>query len=129
MKKYYSGFLMGMMICLWITSYAETETIYPIPSFNVIVNGNANFQEASLKGGSVIDGRKKVQVYNSFSKSGDTPSTITVYVYSLDGQDILGPYYPASGTTLTVEIDDRLWGVLVQSASEVEVDVWIEEPK
>jgi hypothetical protein len=49
-----------------------------------------------------------------------------VWLYSLDGLDILGPYTVLCGETLTVEIDDREWGVLVQTDAAVLVDVWIE---
>jgi len=40
--------------------------------------------------------------------------------------DTLGPYLVQCGETLTVEIDEREWGVLVETGSETLVDVWIE---
>jgi hypothetical protein len=49
----------------------------------------------------------------------------TVCVYSLDGQTILGPYTVYGGEILSVPIDDREWGVYVESDDEITVDVWI----
>jgi hypothetical protein len=57
----------------------------------------------------------------------DTVSnSVIIYVYSLDGQTILGPFYLTGNETIYVDIDDRLWGVLVESESKVKVSVWIE---
>lgn len=52
--------------------------------------------------------------------------TATVWVYSLDQTTVLGPYTVTCGQTLSVPIDERQWGVLVESEEEVIVDVWIE---
>jgi len=38
---------------------------------------------------------------------------------------VLGPYTVYAGETLDVEIDEREWGVLVQTTYEIQVDVWI----
>jgi len=60
-------------------------------------------------------------------KNLDTLSNMaTVWIYSLDGLDILGPYYLACGNTLEVEIDDREWGALVESDMDINVSVWID---
>jgi hypothetical protein len=58
---------------------------------------------------------------------GSSSSVATVWVYSLDLQDIIGPYTVYGGETIYVDIDEREWGVIVQSEDHVEVDVWIEE--
>jgi len=50
----------------------------------------------------------------------------TVWVYSLDGETILGPYTVNGGDVLSVPIDDRDWGVLVSTDDDITVDVWIE---
>ena len=96
----------------------------PIPSYNVPVYHYANFQE-QLKGSSTC--------YNNRGKSGIVirangamSSIAIVYVYSLDMQDVLGPFTIYGGETLTVPIDSREWGVLVESDDHISVDVWIE---
>lgn len=57
---------------------------------------------------------------------GTKSCTATVWVYSLDQTTVLGPYTVTCGQTLSVPIDERQWGVLVESEEEVIVDVWIE---
>ena len=60
-------------------------------------------------------------------KNLDTLSNMaTVWIYSIDGLDILGPYYVTCGNTLEVEIDDREWGALVESDMDINVSVWID---
>lgn len=101
-----------------------TSAQNPIPSYNVPINQVANFQEGSrgihfqpeLRG-------EKVLVIRI---GGSTSSSATVWVYSLDGQDVYGPFTVYGGQTIYVPIDDREWGVLVQSDDHVTADVWIE---
>jgi hypothetical protein len=58
------------------------------------------------------------------SSVGYTNCEATVWVYNLDQNTVLGPYTVNCGETLTVEIDEREWGVLVESEEGVIVDVW-----
>ena len=87
-----------LTLFLWfsggISSYAQWIKPYPIPSFNVQVNGYANFQELSTNGDSLTDGKRKMHVTTVCHRSELIRCDITVYVYSLDQHDILGPFYP-----------------------------------
>ena len=56
------------------------------------------------------EGKLNVEVRDS---SPGQQSEATVKVYSLDGMDELGPYIVQEGITLTVDIDNREWSVLV----------------
>ena len=95
----------------------------PIPSFNVPVYHLANFQESQPPKGKrdmnvIIHG---VEVpYSDTCKA-------TVWVYSLDRNDILGPYTLYNEETLSVGIDDREWGVIIESEDHVTADVWISD--
>jgi len=60
------------------------------------------------------------------NKSDSIPCFAEVTIYSLDHQDVLGPYTVNCGETLSVEIDNREWGVSVTSFTPVEVSVWID---
>jgi hypothetical protein len=103
---------------------------YPIPSYNVPVCPRATFTEKGivLQSKKNAPAGKKVIIIHIVRQTSDSiRNTITVYVYSLDGTTILGPFYVTSDTTLTVQIDERDWGVLVNDQYEVEVSVWIEE--
>ena len=98
---------------------------WPIPSYNVIICGTADFREDyQLSKYSPQKERREIHVVAK--PSGNTHRCeATVWIYSLDGKTTLGPYTIECGETLTVEIDDREWGALVQSEDEVCIDVWI----
>ncbi len=105
--------------------FAQKSKPYPIPSYNVLVNGIANFQESMLTNGGLLRGKATANIRTICNKTFNL-SNITVYVYSLDGLDCLGPFAMSCGQSLSVEIDDRAWGVAVQTEYDVPVDVWIE---
>ena len=97
----------------------------PIPSYNVPVYNHANFQEQnkSFNANLLNRGKRAVNV----KVVGGISSMATIYIYSLDYQNILGPFIVNGGETLTIDIDSREWGVLVNSEDHVTVDVWIDE--
>jgi hypothetical protein len=111
---------------------------YPIPSYNVNVTSWANFQEYPLS--SVVSTRNSnnagcvgspmakrdmnVQV-NCCGFASTDSCKATVWVYSLDGETILGPFTVYGGDILSVPIDDRDWGVIVSTEDDITVDVWI----
>jgi hypothetical protein len=96
----------------------------PIPSYNVPVYHFANFQEQLKSCNTSDNSRGKSGII--IRANGATSSIAIVYVYSLDMQDVLGPFTMYGGETLTVSIDSREWGVLVESDDHITVDVWIE---
>ncbi len=100
----------------------------PIPSYNVLVNGVEDFQE-ELQGTQEAGSSKGKRLLKTTVKrsSGKSSCEASALVYSLDKRDVLGPYTVNCEETLSVEIDERTWGVLVQSDDHVYVDVWIEE--
>jgi hypothetical protein len=107
-------------------SFAQKLPTYPIPSYNVTVDSLANFRElTNSETSDVCDGKREINVQVK-PKGGTGLCSATVWIYSIDQSTILGPYMVSCGSTLTIEIDDREWGVLVESEDEVLVDVWIE---
>jgi len=117
MKKFILLFILAAMICFSSKTFAQ----YPIPSYNVSVRSRADFQEKNpAKGRRVMN----IKVQCVGGKNLGTCQA-TVWVYSLDGQTILGPYTVYGGEILSVPIDDREWGVYVESDDEITVDVWI----
>jgi hypothetical protein len=105
--------------------YAQGIDNYPIPSFDVTVEDYACFRE-DFSTQSLDQVLEKRQV-NVRVKSCSPGRSCTVWVFSLDRVDILGPFTVSVDETLGVEIDEREWGVLVQTEEEVVVDVWIGE--
>jgi hypothetical protein len=105
---------------------AQTVRPWPIPSFNIPVFGRALFQENTNPSNDNTDGRRRIHIQVSSQKTPDTTaSDATIWVYSLDYTTIYGPFAVNIGTTLTVEIDDREWGVMVESDATIVVSVWI----
>jgi hypothetical protein len=115
------------LVCLYSVK-SQNIPIYPIPSYNILVNGIANFKNAISHGESLDSPMEKrdANVHLSSGPIGNPDCRATVWLYSLDQTTILGPYEVACGETLTVEIDERDWGVIVQSDTEVIVDVWFD---
>ena len=114
-----------MTLVLMLGGIFQLSAQNPIPSYNTPVNHVANFQELvnspDLK--STSKGQRVLQV----KVKGSSAAKATIWVYSHDNQDILGPFIVYGGETISVSIDDRLWGVIVHSDSDIDVDVWIEE--
>ncbi|HNY02096.1 MAG TPA: hypothetical protein PKG48_05900 [Bacteroidales bacterium] len=93
----------------------------PIPSYNVPVFYRANFQEPA--GTDVTRNMEKKSVH--VVVGGSAGNMALVYLYTQDSATVLGPFNVFAGQSLVVEIDDRDWGVFVESEDHVTVDVWI----
>ena len=116
-----------LLIAGTIPLSAQNIKPHPIPSFNVQVIGLAVFQENNqVSQKEPSKGRRILHTVVTISK-GRSSHIATVYFYSLDQQDILGPFLAYDGVEISEEIDEREWGVLVQSDIEVAVDTWINE--
>lgn len=101
--------------------------VYPIPSYNVCVYGLAEFSNQLKTPCENTDGKRQVHVHLDPVSSGYPDCEATVWVYSLDEITVLGPFTVDCGQTLDVEIDERDWGVLVNSEEKLIVDVWFSE--
>ena len=122
MKTRFTFTLLLMSLCL--TVFSQNIPVYPIPSYNITVESVARFIPTGTRNLTSLhqDREKRTQ---HITVRGSVGSYATVWVYSLDGLDTLGPYTVYAGETLDVEIDEREWGVLVQTTYEIQVDVWI----
>lgn len=115
-------------VILFLFALQGLKAQNPIPSYNFPVHYRANFQErtgVAFQGDNCLE-KRDVIVRTSCGSTGKTTCSATVWVYSLDGQSIYGPFTVYGGETLRVEIDERQWGVYVESDDHVIVDVWIE---
>jgi len=118
-------FILCFIVCIFINPISgQVVKIFPIPSYNVLVESSAIFQEM-LPSFNKAKREIKVHIFPSH-KSDSIPCLAEVTIYSLDHQTVLGPYTVNCGETLSVEIDDREWGVSVTSLIPVEVSVWID---
>ncbi len=118
-------FILCFIVCISINSLSgQVVKIYPIPSYNVLVESSAIFQEM-LPSFNKAKREIKIHIIPSL-KSDSIPCFAEVTIYSLDHQTVLGPYTVNCGETLSVEIDDREWGVSVTSNTPVDVSVWVD---
>lgn len=112
-----------LFVITFMLVFSEFQNVfaqYPIPSNNVSVRERANFQESQP-----ARGKRKMNVWVQCSGSSFAGTCqATVWIYSLDGQTILGPFTVNGGETLSVQIDDRAWGVYMQTDNNIIVDVW-----
>jgi hypothetical protein len=117
-----------VLILFAVTAFINpVKAQYPIPSYNVSVNGKATFEEneqliLSPESPSRI---RNVIVHSSVVHMDPSTPDISIRFYSLDGQNTYGPYLMDSNYKI-FEIDDRQWGVLIVTDQEISVDVWIE---
>lgn len=129
MKTGRCGFFVHIILMSVLPAFlsVDVQAQNPIPSYDVLVNTQGTFTE-SFDGGAVTDGKRKVLITGTSTSESTSPVChATVYVGSTDMQTILGPFALTCGVTLEVEIDDRQWGVLVNSDTAIIISVWIEE--
>lgn len=125
----YHPFLTTILFLFFLAHFPVAQGQNPIPSYNVPVLGNALFVESppQLPAGKA---RRVLNTSATCSKTGaENQDYTTIYVATVDQQTVLGPYTLYCGQTLSVEIDDRQWGVLVTTPTEILISVWIVENK
>lgn len=101
----------------------------PIPSYNVLVQDRASFQETPppFIGNVPKDEKRQMNIETTSSSGGSAAlgaSIVIVNVYRLDGRGSMGPYYLICGQSLSVFVDDKSWGVNVMANDPTLVSVW-----
>ena len=120
--------ILALMILISTFSLAAVYGQNPIPSWNIPVYHRANFQETSKKisgQGDQVMGKRVLNVHAQTGSNGPQ-NCGTVYIYRLDSTMVMGPCTLCEGQTLSVEIDQNEWGVLVESEAHLVIDVWID---
>jgi len=114
-----------MMVCFFTSGMAQ----YTIPSYNVDVTDKAYFQEGRTPsvGLAVVLSKAAMNIKGHVPNFPSGTPCAQVWVYSLDRQDILGPFDLGSDQIFSVAIDDREWGVYIEVSVELLADVWIGE--
>lgn len=104
---------------------------YSIPAYDVPVTPNTTFQEpvhVFKKAPNADRERRTAHVDVETQNPPTSPNAIIAIVnlYSLDGQDVYGPYNVYQNEVLDVEVDDREWGVtIIQVMEDSDMSVWI----
>jgi hypothetical protein len=114
-------FLAGIKFSIAQETYKPQ--ILPIPSFNVLIDGNTAFQEEGSGGGTRE--KRNLNVKVSTTSHGLMTGNARVYIIKGDFELVLGPYYVVYDEILSVPIDDGTWGTVIQAESGSYADVWI----
>ena len=132
--SHYSGSKVLLKVCLLTlffgisTVYSQNYPVYTIPSYNVTVEGFADFMKTlSVQKKNGEKAERKVIVHLKSANNPLQSCEATVWIYSLDLVTVLGPFQLGCGDEISVDIDDRDWGVMVDSSDKIVVDVWFEE--
>jgi hypothetical protein len=115
--------LVLVIAVLFFAAGFQAKAVKPIPSYHSPMYGLANFQEKHIP---LKNGPKEKRDMNVQSTvSGGGPKLAIVYVYSLDMATILGPFYLYGDDKITVQVDEREWGVFVLTDEQhMTVSVW-----
>ncbi|MBM3404872.1 MAG: hypothetical protein FJY10_08280 [Bacteroidetes bacterium] len=115
---------LSMIIFLIAGVYAQSTTPMPIPSFNANVTSISTFVEVLSTAPFFTDGKKEMKV-KKYENSGDNFQPARVWFFSLDQTTVLGPFELFDNNIVSQEVDSRPWGVIIESGTQITVDVWI----
>lgn len=125
MKKMLLIFISGIFAG-FISGFGQGIPVYPIPSYEVPVNGYANFQEKGARMSTANpQGKRDINVMVTTSYPGHNKCEATVWFYSLASVELMGPFTATEDELLTEEIDFKAWGAFVESDEDILVSVWI----
>lgn len=117
--------LITMLMILTLWAGISLQASKPIPSYNVNISSTANFQEKDRNKNDPNSGEKgKRYMIVVTNVAGPSKLPIIVWVYSLDGRDIQGPFTLYGNDEISVPIDDRDWGTIMQTTEKSTVSVW-----
>jgi hypothetical protein len=122
--------LIGIVLIIGVGNskiYSQQIPVYPIPSYNVPINGYANFKDLFSPPPGNSKGKREFNIHVKSANGPVQNCQATAWIYTLDYTTVLGPFTIECGETLTVPIDEREWGSLVESEDNIMVDVWIDE--
>jgi hypothetical protein len=114
-----------LVVCGIIHGYGQGIAVYPTPSYNILVDGYANFRQSTLSQPLFQPAEKRVLDVEVKTPSTTSECQATVWVYSLDNLTVLGPFTVNCSEPLQVVIDEKEWGVLIDTDEELIVSVSI----
>ena len=114
------------------TYHAKNQS-YSIPAYNVPVNQNTTFQELPSIFKEDPHGDRARKTVHCDVETQNPPSSqnaviAVVQLYSLDGQQIVGPFNVYEDETLDVDVDDLEWGVtILEVMDNSTMSVWVND--
>lgn len=110
-----------------IKVHAQTPPVQPIPTYNYpMASPTAYFYELT-KGGSSGKEKRDMDVVVNTRTTGSLSDFAIVYVFKIQPQKVLGPFFVYPGQHLVVPIDNEKWGVRVDCEVAADVSVWIDD--
>ena len=88
---------------------------YPIASYDTPVNTGTYFSMDQSQSPAMSAEKRKMNIDTTDPDTAPTAGFVTFMVYSLDMQSFQGPYTLQVGTSKSIEIDERPWGLVVLS--------------
>jgi hypothetical protein len=134
LNPYHMKKVLLFQVCLFILGISTVLASLPIPSYDVPVYHQANFQEKGTNKGqkAPVKGKRQMNVsaqYVNPPPNGFSHPPASIWIYSLDGHDSYGPFITINDTVIQHDIDDREWGAYVECDDHVKVSIWIAEGK
>ncbi|RLD86888.1 MAG: hypothetical protein DRJ09_11210 [Bacteroidetes bacterium] len=86
---------------------------YPIASYDTPTAPGTYFTMSHATSPSMSAEKRKMNVNTTGGSSAPTSEFVTFMVYSLDMQDFKGPYTIQIGSSKSIPIDERQWGLVV----------------
>jgi hypothetical protein len=122
------GTKLGLFTFLIRFTFTRLVERHMIPSHHVEVKSKANFHEQqNLILPDQATTRNKTVYVQSMSPASPTGMLCAkVWLYSLDMQDVLGPFELTTGQLFQVIVDERPWGIYSEVSLELFMDVWID---
>lgn len=102
----------------------RTPKIMDIPSFGVVVEGQAYFQEFSSP--NLTRERRNLLVQTSTASHGMTSGSVQVWIVLVKTQTVVGHYYMNADDKLSVTVDNEQYGVIMKSENVIVTDVYFE---
>ena len=121
--------LICFLMILALGAGIHVQASKPIPSFKAKISNAANFQEKNTGCNAPMSGdlKGKRSMIIMANVVGPAKTPVIIWVYSLDLTTVLGPFVIFGDGQITVPVDDRDWGVIVQCTDKVEVSVYSED--
>ena len=119
--------LFAFLVVVFLGTTMPLQAARPIPSYKAPVTHRANFEEKHHKDGDKMDPKGKRNMIIVSNVIGPAKLPMTIWVYSLDGKEILGPYTIIGSGELVVPIDGRPWGIVVEFEGKATVSVWTDD--
>jgi hypothetical protein len=118
---------LSLVIILFFCSLSYAQAQYAIPSIEIeLEQENTTFEEPQglIR---LLSAEERQMVVKVEDNDPAVATWAVVVIYSLDGEDELGPYTVTEGTILKETIDDHDWGVKVNSFRPgCVISAWIE---